>query len=156
MSNPETEFSEKTAAETVAEVAENLNKNIETFSAHQTNRIFGYNMAAKETDYLTQNEQRVLESLVNVDSITRQAKNWVEYLKEKFEKNDVVLLGEAHTVDVVEKQAVTEILETAKTAGITELCVELEPKAQRFFDNFFLKCRGPGLASCEPGPNGTT
>ncbi len=85
---------------------------------------------------IMEKERGKLESRVNMEQIRERARNADEYLSEKIRNSDVVLLGEIHTHETVEKRAVAGFLEQAKAAGTTHVGLEIPAYYQEAVDRF--------------------
>ena len=105
-----------------------------SFSA--PNKIVSYNLSKSQERIIDEDERKKLEGIVDFDYIKKEAKNWKDYFVEKIKNNDALLLGEAHTAQMLERNEITNFLETAKENGVTHIGLEIEEYYQKAFDNF--------------------
>lgn len=100
------------------------------------NKFFTGHYLDKDNRGIGAKERRKLESQVNMEQIRAQEKNFDEYLSDKIQKNDAVLLGEIHTHETIEKRAVAGFLDQAKIAGTTHVGLEIPEYYQEAVERF--------------------
>jgi len=81
-------------------------------------------------------ERDKLESQVDMGKVRERAKDAGEYLSDKIRGSDVVLLGEIHTHETIEKRAAAGFLEQAKAAGTTHVGLEIPAYYQEAVDRY--------------------
>ena len=141
---------EESAKEDVASLLGKAAKTRERLPSSPLARISWYNMSPTPEGHMDEIERSALERALDVPRIESRAKPWMAYLSEKIRENDVVLLGEAHTVEMTEKNALRSYLETAKANGVTHVGFEIQEVFQSAFDRFmetgkFLETDDPSL-----------
>ncbi|NMC51958.1 ChaN family lipoprotein [Candidatus Kuenenbacteria bacterium] len=102
----------------------------------EKNKFFtGFYVGEKQLGIGSKERSR-LESQVDMGQVRERAKNAGEYLSDKIRGNDVVLLGEIHTHETVEKRATARFLEQAKAAGTTHIGLEIPAYYQEAVDHY--------------------
>ena len=81
-------------------------------------------------------ERGKMESQIDMAQIRERAIDASEYLSDKIRGSDVVLLGEIHTHETIEKRAVAGFLEKAKEAGITHVGLEIPAYYQEAVNHY--------------------
>ena len=127
------------AAEARIEVASVIGKSqevIEQIPPSKLKKFAWYNLSATPEGFISEAERVKYEQRIDLEHIEESSKDWKDYLSEKIRDNNVVLLGEAHTAETVEKKAVTEFLEQAKENGVTDIGLEIEEHLQEYVDRY--------------------
>lgn len=127
---------ETEARQEVASLLGEIHEAIEQIPPSQLKRFVWYNLSTTPEGFMTEAERIKYEQHVDLEHIEKSATDWKDYLSEKLKGNDVVLLGEAHTAETIEKNAVTEFLEQAKENGATDIGLEIEERLQEYFDRY--------------------
>lgn len=81
-------------------------------------------------------ERSKLESKVDMQLVRERATDVREYLTDRIHSSDVVLLGEIHSHETIEKRAVASLLEQAKASGTTHVGVEIPAYYQEAVDRY--------------------
>ena len=108
----------------------------ENMDRHAARSLDWYNLSTNPDSFMTGEERAIYEKSIDFGYIEKAASRWKEYLAEKIKGNQVVLLGEAHTVETVEKDAVVEFLDEAKSSGITDIGLEINDQLQPLVDHY--------------------
>lgn len=102
----------------------------------EKNKFFTGYYLDRNNQGISAKERGKLESQVNMEQIKERARNAGDYLSDKIRSNDVVLLGEIHTHETIEKRATAGFLEQAKAAGTTHVGLEIPAHYQEAVDRF--------------------
>lgn len=114
----------------------NLSPETRELSFSAPNKIVSYNLSKSPERIIDEDERKKLEGIIDFDYIKKEANNWKDYLAGKIKNNNVLLLGEAHTAQMAERNEITNFLETAKENGVTHIGLEIEEYYQEAFDKF--------------------
>ncbi len=110
---------------------------VEQIPPSQLKKFVWYNLSTTPEGFMKESEREKYEQFLDLSRIEEIQQGWREYLSGKIQTNDVVCLGEAHTPETIEKNAVMEFLAQAKENGITDIGLEIEEGLQEYFDNYF-------------------
>ena len=104
-------------------------------SPTESNKFFkGFHVGEKLS--IEPEERERLEAQIDMESVKEKAGDANEYLAGKIKENDVVLLGELHSHSAIEKRAVANFLQQAKTAGTTHVGIEISEYWQEAVDRY--------------------
>lgn len=73
---------------------------------------------------LKKEDREKLESVIDMDYVINNSQEINSYLERKIRENDVVIAGECHDSDMIEKNIIMNFLEQAKAAGLTDIGLE--------------------------------
>lgn len=125
---------EDEAKQELASLLGDSGQTIEQIPQSQLKRFVWYNLSATPDGFMNESERVKNEQLLDFGYIEQAKQDWQNFLSEKIAENKVVCLGEAHTAEMIEKNAVLEFLEQAKKSGISDIGLEIDESLQEYFD----------------------
>jgi len=134
--NSEINRTKDDARSEVASILGQTHEVIEHIPSSRLRSFALYNIPREIEKLMDEDERKKYEKYINLEHIKENSKEWKTYLADKIKENDVVLLGECHTFEGIEKKLFFEYLDKAKEKGVTDIGFEVEERFQEYFDRF--------------------